>query len=78
MREFVGAGLERAVWWAGEVPVRCERCGELITALFVDCKTVDGVWGCFCLGCAGEVAVAAGPPLCRAFQQSAFGWVSLF
>jgi hypothetical protein len=78
MREVVGAGEGRVVWWVGVVPERCERCGAKITAVFVDCKTTMGGWGSLCVWCAGELAVSSSPALCRVFQRCDEGWVSLF
>lgn len=78
MRSEILRGGGRFLEWSGEAPVMCECCGAAITAVFVDCKTIHGVWGSFCVGCAGELAVSAAPPLCRVFQASSSGWVSFF
>ena len=78
MREVFGAGAGRIVWWGGVVPSQCDRCSARLSTVFVDCKSTVGAWGCFCVGCAGEVAVSAEPPLCRVFQRCDGGFVSIF
>jgi hypothetical protein len=70
--------VDRVLWWGGEVPSRCDRCGVGLSSVFVDCKTFQGPWGCFCVECGGEVAVAVVPSLCRVYQRVDGGWVSLF
>lgn len=78
MRELVGAGPGRIVWWGGVVPRECDVCGAAITAVFVDCKTTLGGWGSVCVECVGEVAASSSPALCRVFQKFGKGWVSIF
>jgi len=73
-----GAGPGRVVWWSGRSPTRCDHCNEELGTVFVDCKTTSGMWGFLCVECAGDLAVASGPPLCRVFQLSPEGWVSIF
>jgi hypothetical protein len=78
MRYVDAEGVHDAVVWIGEVPLRCDRCGELVPACWVVCKTCCGWWGIFCVPCAGEVAVSGEPPLCRVFQRYRQSWVSFF
>ena len=72
------ADASRVVWWGGDVPRRCSVCDEALGSVFVDCKTTCGLWGALCVVCAGDFAVADGPPLCRVFQLVPEGWVSIF
>jgi len=76
--ELLGAAGGRVVWWSGDVPRCCDSCGRGLSAVFVDCKTVRGCWGALCVECAGDQAVASGPPLTRVFQRTEEGWVSIF
>jgi hypothetical protein len=78
MAEVLGAGPGRVVWWKGLPPAKCDSCGKQLSAVFVDCKSTVGVWGEFCVECAGDVAVSAHPSLCRVFQWTREGWVSIF
>lgn len=68
----------RVLFWSGSPPAGCDACGVELPAVFVDCKTVMGWWGCLCVRCAGDLAATAGPPLCRVYQASSSGWVSFF
>jgi hypothetical protein len=78
MRSSSNDFTNRVLWWGGQVPSRCDRCGAALSAVFVDCKTVQGPWGCFCVWCAGDVALSVDPSLCRVFQRVDDGWVSCF
>lgn len=74
----VSKSAARYVCWEGELPAECDCCSRSLSAIFVDCKTIYGCWAALCVSCAGELAVASCPPLCRVFQLSQLGWVSFF
>lgn len=75
-RAFVGR-QPRLLQWAGPVPTRCECCGDVLVREFVDAKTSHGPWGCFCVECAGQLAVSSVPALCRVFQLLDGSWVTV-
>jgi hypothetical protein len=68
------SGDKRIVQWVGDVPRVCDVCGAELRDVFVDCLTVDGVFGFLCVSCAGELAVSAHPRLCQIFQWAPAGW----
>jgi hypothetical protein len=78
MVRSITMGGAAMVWWDRAVPRECDVCGARLSAVFVDCKVLNGMWCTLCVDCAGELAVASSPPLCRVYQLSPLGWVSLF
>lgn len=78
MDKFLCDGRVSPVYWLNPVPAFCECCGSVLTGVFVDCKTFLGPWASLCVECAGDLAVASEPPLCRVYQFCSEGWVSVF
>lgn len=37
--------------WGGEVPVKCDGCGDILKGTFVDGRTIFGPWAIMCENC---------------------------
>jgi len=47
-------------YWCGPIPKKCDICGEILTDVWIDGRTIYGPWADMCRTCHGRIGCGVG------------------